>query len=467
MPPTLKGPTLPPPIQPAAGSMQRDFEREQNKMNEIGINPMQLGSLNPTDLYEATYTPEELAQLSEYQSIKNKQQAAQSAEESLLQTPRPTSSGMRILENALREKGQIGQAELGTSELFEAAGLSGYAVLNQSMAERSIEIGNKYTSFANELQGVAGALTDTFQLALDRYTVLQAGYDKEVVRFQKVVDDLIDHEQSMAYLVKQNQLNKDLAVFKAGFDGKAAENAGKFNVEASLATGGTFANRVTGTGTVTGLGSPAWKYGLDIAIPKGSAVVSPQDGIITEVVDGFASVGVNNAEGKNQNKGFGNQIKVQFKDGSEMWFSHLDSTNPDLFIGKEVTTGQLLGNSGNTGYTMGQNGNHIDLTMKDKNGDYISPENIKKYIEGELGDVYIPGIAGEAVDSAQIGATGIINKVIENNADLQAIAAQISENEWEEVESIQYIQAIVEGNFKVSITVPQAKRIYEALNQYL
>jgi len=360
------------PIAAPVGSFQRDFEKEQAKLEEMGVNSLQVGMLNPTTLFEATYTPEELAQLPDYLNIKGKKDAAAGAEASLLATPKPTVSGMRILENGLRAKAGIGDQAIGESDIFGQAGLSGYAVLKQSMAQRGAEMDRKYNTFANELEGVSGAFRDTYNLALDRYNVLQAAYKEETDRFNSVIDDLMDHEQSMLYLQKQFDLNKELAGFKAGLkDEPALPGSGS-----SLDTGtpsivGEYENKITGKGTITGHGSfradgtEIWAPGLDVHSAPGSSVRSPGKGVVVGMVADFTDPGEPLTQ-SDQNSGFGNQVVIELEDGNIIFLSHLDTVNGNYTVGSPVNPGDVIGTLGRTGTTAGVAGYHVDITMGPK-----------------------------------------------------------------------------------------------------
>jgi murein DD-endopeptidase MepM/ murein hydrolase activator NlpD len=141
-------------------------------------------------------------------------------------------------------------------------------------------------------------------------------------------------------------------------------------------SGGTPTEGVVGIvpgGTISGYGSRAWKHGLDIAAPKGTPVRIPQGGQVIEVKTGVPDTP------PEQGKGFGNQVKIRFADGRQGWFSHLDQVAP-LQEGQVLPEGAQIGTIGRTGYTYGKNGYHLDLTMKDVNGNFISPREVEQYI---------------------------------------------------------------------------------------
>jgi murein DD-endopeptidase MepM/ murein hydrolase activator NlpD len=137
--------------------------------------------------------------------------------------------------------------------------------------------------------------------------------------------------------------------------------------------------RNVGTGTVTGFGSSAWKWGLDFVLDKGlgALVQSPFGGIVTKVVRGFSNrTGKPLAQntGQKQNDGFGNQVKIKRDDGTEVWISHLDSVT-SLSEGQKIARGDEIGTQGNTGLTLGDTGVHLDITMR-QNNKFVEPKKI-------------------------------------------------------------------------------------------
>jgi len=203
--------TVSEPVNPSLTALpvQRDTGREAAYLQKVGITGGMLASINPLALYEAVYTPQELAGLQDYQNLKQKQQAAQQSSKTLQATPQPTPALLRPLENALKAKGAIGNEKLGQSELFKAAGLTGYATLSQSLAERSNEMRQKYRSFSNVLNEVSGDLSNAYTQTLKNYQIAQDEYNTEVARFDKIMDGIISYEQQLDLLNKQNDAKKE------------------------------------------------------------------------------------------------------------------------------------------------------------------------------------------------------------------------------------------------------------------
>ncbi len=133
------------------------------------------------------------------------------------------------------------------------------------------------------------------------------------------------------------------------------------------------------SGTITAYGSKFWKPGLDVAAPAGAKVRVNKPGKVIAVVDKFDSGFPNDIKkGKEQNSGFGNQVKVKMDDGFTMIYSHLRGAN--VAKGDPVNAGQVVGFIGNTGVTVGPTGNHLDLTILDKKGKELSAKQVAAYI---------------------------------------------------------------------------------------
>jgi murein DD-endopeptidase MepM/ murein hydrolase activator NlpD len=97
-------------------------------------------------------------------------------------------------------------------------------------------------------------------------------------------------------------------------------------------------------------------HGVDFATPEGTKIKSP--------IAGDVEVG--------QNKWYGNYVKIKAPDGTTLQFSHLSNVD-DLLKQveqkRQVLQGQLLGLSGNTGYSTGP---HVDV-MAWRGGQQIDP----------------------------------------------------------------------------------------------
>lgn len=158
-------------------------------------------------------------------------------------------------------------------------------------------------------------------------------------------------------------------------------------------------------GKITGYGSPLWKPGLDVDLKKGDAVSSPKNGKVV-----FAG----------KNGGFGNQVVVEDIRGNRIMLSHLDGIN--VKVGDTVSAGQTVGLGGNTGSVIsgkGGDGSHLDLTVKKKDGSYLTAEQAEKYVS------YEP-LAVNASSSSSLGdAQSIIDRIKAKVATKSASASPL------------------------------------------
>ncbi len=133
-------------------------------------------------------------------------------------------------------------------------------------------------------------------------------------------------------------------------------------------------------GEITGFGSPAWKHGLDVDLAIGDPVISASAGEVIQVDTGHTT---------GEKNSFGNRVKVRLDDGRELWYSHLDQTSVN--VGDIVGAGQVLGTGGNTGTVIpgeGGDGSHLDLTMTDGQGGFMTPQQVVNFAEGTFANEF-------------------------------------------------------------------------------
>jgi murein DD-endopeptidase MepM/ murein hydrolase activator NlpD len=90
------------------------------------------------------------------------------------------------------------------------------------------------------------------------------------------------------------------------------------------------------------------KYAVDIAMPEGSPVHAARAGIVINVENDYFN------SGTEQNyKSRANSIRILHNDGSMAIYAHLALEKAQVYPGLRVSAGQLIGYSGNTGYSSG------------------------------------------------------------------------------------------------------------------
>jgi murein DD-endopeptidase MepM/ murein hydrolase activator NlpD len=90
------------------------------------------------------------------------------------------------------------------------------------------------------------------------------------------------------------------------------------------------------------------KYAVDIAMPEGTSVYAARSGLVMEVEDDFFKGGVNKAYSNEANS-----IRILHDDGSMAIYAHMELEKAQVHAGLKVAAGQLIGYSGNTGFTTG------------------------------------------------------------------------------------------------------------------
>jgi murein DD-endopeptidase MepM/ murein hydrolase activator NlpD len=96
---------------------------------------------------------------------------------------------------------------------------------------------------------------------------------------------------------------------------------------------------------------PYWKLGyhpgIDFGVPIGTSVQAVADGVVIE------------AEEDGWHKGYGGYVKVDHGDGLHSLYAHLSRV--DVSVGDQVSAGDHLARSGNTGVSTGP---HLHLEMR-------------------------------------------------------------------------------------------------------
>lgn len=344
-PPTPAGANVP------ESTSIRDFKRESDFLNKVGVNPAQAATLSPEKLYEAVYSPDELTKIPEYNQLKQNQQRKGQLNTELSEISFAGSgSGLSVLEDALREVSDVGKQDLGESNLFKQAGLTNFNTLRQSMAERNSEMKDRYGSFVNQLARNGQFLSDTYNVKLNEYNRLASDYDKQQTRLNQVMDNILAAEKQINLLNRQAEINKEMFEFEESKKQKGptidqklkASEQGKIIDELGNIREAIFADQINFSSPGTSLvaeysliqpsGSRLNRKGVDFAGKLGSPITSNIKGTVT-----FAG----NAGG------WGNRVTITDKNGYQHTFNHLNDINVES--GQEVNLGQVIGGMGNTG----------------------------------------------------------------------------------------------------------------------
>jgi murein DD-endopeptidase MepM/ murein hydrolase activator NlpD len=126
------------------------------------------------------------------------------------------------------------------------------------------------------------------------------------------------------------------------------------------------------------------KYAVDIAMPVNTPVHAARSGIVMEVESDFFNSGTKQAY-----KSRANSIRVLHEDGSMAVYAHLALEKLVVHPGLAVTAGQLIGYSGNTGYTTGP---HLHFSVQLNKGMRLSSVPFK--FTGPSGQTSTPQAGG-------------------------------------------------------------------------
>ncbi|MDD5412111.1 MAG: M23 family metallopeptidase [Methylobacter sp.] len=91
------------------------------------------------------------------------------------------------------------------------------------------------------------------------------------------------------------------------------------------------------------------KFAVDIAMPEGTPIYAARSGIVLEVDDDFYKGGTTNKAYSAE----ANSIRILHDDGSMAIYAHLALEKAQVYPGLAVNAGQLIGYSGNTGFSSG------------------------------------------------------------------------------------------------------------------
>jgi len=109
-----------------------------------------------------------------------------------------------------------------------------------------------------------------------------------------------------------------------------------------------------------------FSYSLDFLLPTNTKIIASREGIVNKVKINSKK----NYSGKDIKKGeeaykkYMNEIVIKHKDGSFASYSHLKYKGSFVNIGNKVKKGQVIGLSGNTGWSSKP---HLDFTIFRKN----------------------------------------------------------------------------------------------------
>jgi murein DD-endopeptidase MepM/ murein hydrolase activator NlpD len=90
------------------------------------------------------------------------------------------------------------------------------------------------------------------------------------------------------------------------------------------------------------------RYAVDLIVPEGTPVLAARAGVVMQASSGYNEGGVDPAFAKRVNL-----IRILHDDGSMALYAHLQENGVTVQRGQRVTLGQVIGYTGNTGYSSG------------------------------------------------------------------------------------------------------------------
>lgn len=194
-------------------------EFSAEKLSELGLSPERMQQL--VDQESDPLRKQHLQDL--YTQMQNTAAQGAQAGSVLAATPKPTNEMMGILSEALNAKSNFKNQKLGASDLFTAAGLSGYSVLAQSLGQRSAEMKDKYQSAAATISAAGGAMAATYKAIADNYDKIRDDYDKQTERLLKIDEDARDYERQLEIINKNFENDKLMVDYKAEIEAKTRQ----------------------------------------------------------------------------------------------------------------------------------------------------------------------------------------------------------------------------------------------------
>ena len=171
----------------------------------------------------------------------------------------------RILQNAIKTKTGEGQNnDLGTSKAFDAAGITGFSALNDSLSAHANEMQTSYDNYRDVIQNMTGTYKMASENALNSYSKALERYKYESDSLQKLTADAENRKQQLDLLARQHQNAIDLANLDAKIKNDnpsvteqlSAEAAGQ-NIVGGKIVSKTAGQVSTSTGDVYDIGSYA------------------------------------------------------------------------------------------------------------------------------------------------------------------------------------------------------------------
>ena len=130
---------------------------------------------------------------------------------------------------------------------------------------------------------------------------------------------------------------------------------------------------------------PQNRYAVDFAADIGTPVLAARDGVVMQVENDFAKAGLS----REKYGGRANFIRILHDDGTMALYAHLREEGALVRVGQRVRAGQMIGLSGNTGFTTGP---HLHFVVQVNRG--MKLESLPFHMRGPDGPLRIAGGGG-------------------------------------------------------------------------
>lgn len=192
------------PVQPntvAPTGFTRDKNLEAATIKKLGLSNIQAMQLADNPAFQKQFLDmaygANASQLPEYQKLTAADQERQGLGDQMGKIRQNAPNAMLALEDALRTKKDVGNQALGQSDLFKKAGLDGFFNLNQSLADNSRMMQERYGSFINALSRVGQYQSNQYRGLADQYKTLTDTYNQKQQEMNQVLEQVQKHQEAM------------------------------------------------------------------------------------------------------------------------------------------------------------------------------------------------------------------------------------------------------------------------------
>ncbi len=169
------------------------------------------------------------------------------------------------------------------------------------------------------------------------------------------------------------------------------------------------------TGSHVGKGSNAW----DFALPVGTTVVAPANGVVRMVRQNSSRYGCSPAYAYDAN-----YVIIAFKDGTEALMMHLQANSVVVKVGDHVKAGEPIGKIGMSGYTCGP---HLHFQVQRTCNSWWCtsvPANFAKYADPYTGEQLVSTNCTKPADQPQMASNQTDKKSDDKDANSKATQAK-------------------------------------------